>query len=76
MEDGSGWTPKDKKTETEVECYKKRHEGEMSKDRRSTKLEKVKFENSVHRPQIGKRLRKNSDKISYISNIFYSFHTR
>ena len=37
MEDGSGWTPKDRKTETEVEsCYKNRHEGERSQDIRST----------------------------------------
>ena len=32
MEDGSCWTPKDRKTETEMEwCYKKTHEGETSK---------------------------------------------
>ena len=36
MGDRNGWTPKDIKTETEVErCYKKIHEGERNKDRRS-----------------------------------------
>ena len=36
MEDGSGWTPKDKKNKTELErCYAKRYEGETSTERRS-----------------------------------------
>ena len=55
MKDGSGWTPKDRKTETEVKrCYKKIHEGGTSKDRRSTRPENVEIENSMRRPQIGK----------------------
>ena len=61
MEDGSGWTPKDRKTETEVDCdehYKKIHEGERSKVRRSTRPEKVETGNLMRRPQIGKRPKK------------------
>ena len=58
-EDGSGWTPKYRKTETEVElCHKKIHEGETSKDRRSTIPENVEIENSMRRLQIGKRKKK------------------
>ena len=54
-EDESGCTPEDMKTETEVECcYKKEHEGETSKDRRSARLENVHNENFMRRPQIGK----------------------
>ena len=38
MEDGSVWTPKYRKTKTEVKwCYKKRHSIERSTDRRSTR---------------------------------------
>ena len=37
-----------------TECYKKRHEGERSKDRRNTRPENVEID-SMHRPQIGKR---------------------
>ena len=56
-EDGSLWTPKCRKTETEVERGdKKRHEGE--KYRKSTRLENVEIENSMRRPQIGKSLKK------------------
>ena len=33
-----GWTPKDRKNETEMDrFYTKRHDGERSKDRRSTR---------------------------------------
>ena len=50
MKDGSERTMKDRKTETEVErCYKKIHEGERSKDRRSTRPENVEIENLMHR---------------------------
>ena len=42
MADESGWIPNDRKTETEVELYyKKIHEGETSKDRRSTRQENM-----------------------------------
>ena len=60
MEDGNWWTPKVRKTESEVErCYTKRHEGELrSTERRSTRPENVEIENSMRRPQIGKRLKK------------------
>ena len=59
IEYGSGSTPKDKKTETEVEwCYKKRHEEETSKCRRSTRSENVEIENSMRLPQTGKWLNK------------------
>ena len=38
MEDGSEWTPKDRKTITEVvRCCTKRHEEEWSTERRSTR---------------------------------------
>ena len=50
-EHGNGWTPKDRNTETEVErCYKKRHEGERRRDKRSTRPENVDIENSMRRP--------------------------
>ena len=39
-------------------CYTKGHGGETSKDRRSTRPENVEVENSIRRPQIGKRLKK------------------
>ena len=56
IEDGSEWTPKYRKTETEVaRCYKK---GEMSKHRRSTIPENAEIENSTNRPRIGKSTKK------------------
>ena len=48
MDDGSEWTPKDRKTETEVErCYTKGNEGERSIQKRSTRPENVENENAL-----------------------------
>ena len=45
MEDGSGWTPKNGKTEIKMErCYMNIHEGERSNDRRRTRPEYVEIE--------------------------------
>ena len=52
------WTPKDRKTKAEVErCYKKRHvQRRRIKYRRSTRPENVEIENTMRRPQIGKKI--------------------
>ena len=50
---GGEWTPKDRKTETEVEqYYKKRHEGERTTEELS---KRPKDENLIRRPQIGEQ---------------------
>ena len=41
---------------------KLRHEGERGKDRRSTRPKNVEYENSIRRPQIGKRTFEEEDK--------------
>ena len=49
-----------RKTETEVErCSKKIHEGESSKDRRSTRPENMEIETKMHRQQVGNMPKKN-----------------
>ena len=56
MEDGSGWTPKDTKTQTEVKrCHTKRYE-------REKKHKNMENRNSITDPQIGKRARKKNRK--------------
>ena len=77
MDDGSGWTPKDRKPETEVElCYKNRHEEETSKDRRSTSPEKVESDNAMHRPQIsGKGRKEEEDGRTVCRDCIYRGHT-
>ena len=48
MGNGSERTPKDRKTKTEVGiCYTKRHEGESSTERRSTRPENLENENFI-----------------------------
>ena len=54
-EDGSEWTPKDRKANTEVQ---RSYEGETSKDIRSQSLHNVEIENSMRRPQVRKRPKK------------------
>ena len=49
-------------------CYKKRHEGGTSKDRRSTRPENVEIENSMRRSQIGKRPKKKSRAYMAVSS--------
>ena len=63
MEDGRGWTPKNTKTETELElCYKKRHEGETRpNDRRRTRPESLEIENSMCRTKVGKNPKKKKN---------------
>ena len=66
VEHGSGWTPKDRKTETEVEwcCCKKIHEGETSKDRRSTRPvnNSIEIGNSMSRSEVRKRSKKKKNQ--------------
>ena len=63
MEGESKWRPKYRKINTEVDqCYLKRHEGERRTEITSTTPENIENENSMPRPQIGKRPKKNKFK--------------
>ena len=55
---------------TEVErCFSKRHEGERSTERRSTRPENMENENSMRRLQIWKNSRRKKYLHKYESNV-------
>ena len=66
MEDGIGWTPKDKKTKTEVDSDIKRPGGNNSIKRSSTSPQKVE---TLLQPQKLKRLKKSVLTITISYNI-------
>ena len=54
MEDGSGWTPNDRKKLRWSDVIRQYMKEYRSTEIRSTKSEAVEIENSMCRPQIGK----------------------
>ena len=77
MEGGSERIQKNRKTKTKVEqCYKKRHEGERSTERRRTILENMYYENLMSRPQTGESVRRKECIHKYESNVLPHSNTR
>ena len=68
-----GKTEEDEVMETKIEverCYTKKHEGQggRSTDGRSARQNNMENENSMHRPQIGKRLKKKRCEVYVFMN--------